>query len=550
MKKKFYKLFYAAVLLFSTTSAFAQPVLNEIYTTPGGSCNSITRTEFFEIYNGNQGGGNAVANLGCYYLVSRWVNGAGGANNEGFYVLDFPANATVNAGGFFTAAPVSNPATQVSSSVTCGFTPSLVWNNGGVTTNYTWNGTTYVASPVTNLMDMFPESAPFIAVMLYNGTTFVDGFIGGNGGNVASTISTVNAWPSLHVNVNCSGVTSTQTINFSSIVSSDFDYVGQAAGSNNGYARVYDGNCGAWQKASSAPYHTPNATNQGAITGTDTYWNVSYSTPVFVSSSLSTVNASLSAIQNTSLLHVSVYTDINANGTYDAGIDPQYGTTTNVSVGGTTLSIPNINLPGGVTCFVLIRADNNCFYTQNTFTTSAGPLPVGLKNFYASRKSNTVVLNWQTAFEQNAAAFEIERNTGNGFVNVGQVTATNNSNGSTYSFNDNNAVKAISQYRLKMVDKDGKFQYSEIRSVKGLNGVSDFTVYPNPSNGNAKVTISDISEAMELQVIDNTGRTLKKYTLSNSSQVELSGLSRGMYMIRLVNNVSGESIIKKLTVNN
>jgi hypothetical protein len=69
MKK--YLLLNAFCCLFVCSQA--QPVLNEMYITPGSSlCNGTARQEFFEIYNGNQGNGNAVSNIGCYYpLVNR-----------------------------------------------------------------------------------------------------------------------------------------------------------------------------------------------------------------------------------------------------------------------------------------------------------------------------------------------------------------------------------------------------------------------------------------------------------------------------------------------
>ena len=179
-----------------------------------------------------------------------------------------------------------------------------------------------------------------------------------------------------------------------------------------------------------------------------------------------------------------------------------------------------------------------------------GPLPVKLSAFFAKRNNNTVALNWKTEIEINAKEFILESKTGNNFVPVATIAASNKATGSSYSFADNNTNKGITLYRLKVVDIDGSFAYSNISAVKGTATVSNFTVFPNPSSGNAKVTISDISEATDVQLVDLSGRVLKNITITNSNSVELNSLQKGMYMIRIVNKNSGESVTQKLSVVN
>lgn len=186
----------------------------------------------------------------------------------------------------------------------------------------------------------------------------------------------------------------------------------------------------------------------------------------------------------------------------------------------------------------------------NCFVPSGGPLPVSLSAFNAKRAGNSVILNWNTENEVNAKEFTLQRKVGDAFLDIASIPATNNTNGSKYSFTDVNAAKAISQYRLKIVDQDGSFKNSDIRIVKGVNAASDFIVFPNPSSGNAKVTVSDISEPTDIQVIDNSGRVVKVYSMMSGNTVDLNGLQKGMYMIRVINKQSGESSTKKLTVVN
>ncbi len=184
------------------------------------------------------------------------------------------------------------------------------------------------------------------------------------------------------------------------------------------------------------------------------------------------------------------------------------------------------------------------------FTINGGPLPITISTFYTKRNGNNVVLNWRSETEINAKEFVIERSTGNGFVAVGTVAALNNGGGAAYSFVDNNNSKTVSQYRLKMVDLNASFKLSETRAVKGTAAVSDFSVYPNPSVGFAKITIADLAEATNVDIIDNAGRLVKSIELKNTNTVEINNLQSGIYLIRITNKATGEALTKKLTVTN
>ncbi len=187
-----------------------------------------------------------------------------------------------------------------------------------------------------------------------------------------------------------------------------------------------------------------------------------------------------------------------------------------------------------------------------TITVDAGPLPIALTNFFASRSNAAVTLSWKTESEINAQAFVIQRSTGNGtFVDIATVPAKNIATGSSYTYSDrSNNSKAVTQYRLKMVDIDGVYKNSDIKVVKGLGVAADFSIYPNPSNGAAKVSISDISGPTDVQLIDNTGRILKNVLLTNTNTVDYNSLQKGMYMIRITNKTTGETLTKKLNVVN
>lgn len=204
--------------------------------------------------------------------------------------------------------------------------------------------------------------------------------------------------------------------------------------------------------------------------------------------------------------------------------------------------------------YVLAASTNSTCGGQTcgtTITVDGGPLPIKLNSFYAKRNSSSVILSWKTESEINAKIFIIQRKKGNDFIDISPIAATNKSTGSFYSYVDRNVTTALSQYRLKMVDADDAYSYSEIRTVKGSAGsVSEFTIFPNPSSGNTKVEITDISEATDVQLIDQSGRILKVVSMNNRNTVDFSGLQNGMYLIRVISKTSGENVTKKLNVVN
>jgi hypothetical protein len=190
-------------------------------------------------------------------------------------------------------------------------------------------------------------------------------------------------------------------------------------------------------------------------------------------------------------------------------------------------------------------------YSDNT-----APLPVELTSFTASVNGICVVLNWQTATEVNNYGFEIEKSdvssqtSENEWEMIGFIEGHGNSNSpKEYSFVDSNPNSGINQYRLKQIDVDGSFEYSEIVKVE-IELPTEFKLaqnYPNPFNPS---TVIQYSIPAVKTPISGGVVTLKIYnllgqevaTLVNKKQVagryevefNASSLVSGVYFYRLV----------------
>ena len=181
----------------------------------------------------------------------------------------------------------------------------------------------------------------------------------------------------------------------------------------------------------------------------------------------------------------------------------------------------------------------------------AGPQPVKLSGFSAIRTKKLIALEWTTEFEIDAKEFIVERAEGNEFRSVGIIPLNGNSSTKkSYSFNDKNENIGNTYYRLKNVDLDGKFTYSQIRTVKGYGTTDDVTVFPNPARSNSKISVVGVTANSSIQLLDFSGKVLKNINSSIVNLIDLSGVKNGSYLIRIIDKLTNEVVNKKLTVHN
>ncbi|HMG15012.1 MAG TPA: hypothetical protein VK590_06175 [Saprospiraceae bacterium] len=180
-------------------------------------------------------------------------------------------------------------------------------------------------------------------------------------------------------------------------------------------------------------------------------------------------------------------------------------------------------------------------------------LPIVLNLFTAIRDKRDIKLYWSTASEKNNDFFSIERsNDGFSYTEIGKMEGAGNSlEAKAYQFMDDRALLGNNYYRLKQVDFDGAFSYSDVRVVN-MDADSPFTLFPTLVRNNITLHTSSESEFdTDIELISvATGAVLYKSILSagsSSIDLDLSTVPPGSYVARLLQqgNVFNHLFVKQ-----
>jgi hypothetical protein len=160
-------------------------------------------------------------------------------------------------------------------------------------------------------------------------------------------------------------------------------------------------------------------------------------------------------------------------------------------------------------------------------------------------------LSWTTASESNNNYFGIERSLdGIHFEEIAQRAGAGNSLVTiNYSYIDQNPYKGISYYRLRQVDFNGKFTYSEICSVTN-NGDGGIAFYPNPVKTSLTIDyeFSEKPNSNIITITDVAGKLVRVSSTFIDSKITLdcSDLAEGIYFLKVL--IGEKEIVNKFTV--
>jgi hypothetical protein len=190
------------------------------------------------------------------------------------------------------------------------------------------------------------------------------------------------------------------------------------------------------------------------------------------------------------------------------------------------------------------------YIIADTSAISTYSLPVSLLSFTAARSANDIVLNWKTASETNNDHFTIERSPDNKtFETLGSVKGAGNSSKTIdYRYSDKNGTGLFRQhnviyYRIKQVDADGRFSYSNSVAVMNENTelFEIIGVNPNPvSEQSVLIYLSSSEEPVTIRIMDAFGKVISEQKVLsviglNRVDLGLSGnLGAGVYVASVV----------------
>ncbi len=262
------------------------------------------------------------------------------------------------------------------------------------------------------------------------------------------------------------------------------------------------------------------------------------------------VTVTLNGNQTGDNVFLGMWIDWNADGIFD-----DFHTVTGVTNSPVDVSVgitPPTNYVDGTAVVVRLRVDDEeLMETDFEGSLSNGEtedylydvtLPVELASFSALEKDCKTVINWETGLELNTSHFEVQASRNQlDFYSIGIVQAKGATiEPQSYQFVHDTDHKTT-YYRLKSVDFDGKFAFSDVVVVKStcVSFEDGFLLFPNPTDGVLTISFeSPITVDGQLEVVDAIGRIIQSYDLvltTGFNQVELqtSRLAPGIYYINL-----------------
>lgn len=180
--------------------------------------------------------------------------------------------------------------------------------------------------------------------------------------------------------------------------------------------------------------------------------------------------------------------------------------------------------------------------TGRVYQVTSTVLPIQLISFEGFYKNKQVELTWTSIADSQSSHFEIERSAnGTDFQNIGKVqveTAPNNE--ASYQFTDGQATFSELYYRLKMVNKDGSFEYSK-SVVIYFNDQAELSIFPNPNQGSFNLLIKGhTNDAKPVNIIIRTltGKLVYQQKhlaslLPFDQQLFLENLPNGVYDVEV-----------------
>ena len=240
------------------------------------------------------------------------------------------------------------------------------------------------------------------------------------------------------------------------------------------------------------------------------------------------------SLTTASQLVVTKYDGTNEDGVFDPS-------------GGVTFLIPSSQITTGTVFGVNYLEFDITGFSEFWIHTGFAALPLNFISFSVQKcTGNTVCLNWKTANEQNVSHFEIQRSVDGRTFTAFATKAANNQPTNIYNIVDDIALLQSSgqiYYRIKQIDADGRFSYTNIQLVK-LTDKLTISIYPNPSSD--VINIVGWNTIRQMQLYDVSGKKINEWQQPQPT-INLSKIGNGIYILK-AQLKTGEIVEQKIIV--
>jgi hypothetical protein len=184
-------------------------------------------------------------------------------------------------------------------------------------------------------------------------------------------------------------------------------------------------------------------------------------------------------------------------------------------------------------------------------------LPIELISFTGSNKKDFNLIEWITNKEHHNDYYELERSTdGHNWREIAKINAIENlTQNKFYNYEDHTFTSnEINYYRLKQVDLNNEFKYSQIISIEATEGPKPYVtnLHPNPTNQKINFGLyTPIKGMVDIQILDFTGlevlTDLQEIAVGkNDIKLDLSALKNGIYLLKIIPDGSEKPMIQKI----
>jgi hypothetical protein len=267
-------------------------------------------------------------------------------------------------------------------------------------------------------------------------------------------------------------------------------------------------------------------------------------------------NNAVSADYNCFLMPVTLTVDSIYNATYTWWKKTSPGANDSTFIGtGPALHISTLtpNEAGIYICHISVN--DGCIkraYAYNLDGSCYTVLPTILETFDGRINGDKNVLYWKTAQEGMLSAFIIERKNTAGFIETGSVTTTGNTtNARQYTFTDHTPGDGNNQYRLKLLQTDHSFTYSEIITL-GKHTRAAFAVYPNPVTDKLTITFgANRNHRYVVRLLNAVKQVITESTFTTSDGNTLvmrrpAAAGNGVYLLQVIDTETNQVFTEKV----